>query len=236
MANASCASRVKSNDAARFLREGAHQAAFLVGVFEDRRRTCGQSPGRGPCACRYAPSAEGTAHWSMLSMPPATITSTEPAASMSCANIAARMPEPHILVDGGTCRCSMATRRRARPDAPAPGRGRRAARNPSPLRRSASGFKPARCTAASIAIEPNCGAVRRCEIALKCRHRRAGHTYDHDRIRLCLAHCLSHSCLSCWMTPSTMAGTSPGWAASTAAASLSAWYAPPADTAAMQRL
>ena len=34
----------------------------------------------------------------MLSMPPATITSTEPASSMSCANIAARMPEPHILL------------------------------------------------------------------------------------------------------------------------------------------
>ena len=33
----------------------------------------------------------------MLSMPPATITSCVPASSMSCANIAAFMPEPHIL-------------------------------------------------------------------------------------------------------------------------------------------
>ena len=34
----------------------------------------------------------------MLSMPPATITSTEPAARASCAMIAACMPEPHILL------------------------------------------------------------------------------------------------------------------------------------------
>ena len=33
----------------------------------------------------------------MLSMPPATSTSCVPATSMSCANMAARMPEPHIL-------------------------------------------------------------------------------------------------------------------------------------------
>ena len=33
----------------------------------------------------------------MLSMPPATSTSWLPAFSMSCANIAARMPEPHIF-------------------------------------------------------------------------------------------------------------------------------------------
>src|SRR6476661_7759228 len=33
----------------------------------------------------------------MLSMPPATITSWLPASSMSCANMAAFMPEPHIL-------------------------------------------------------------------------------------------------------------------------------------------
>src|SRR3954470_20358576 len=33
----------------------------------------------------------------MLSMPPAIITSWLPASSMSCANIAAFMPEPHIL-------------------------------------------------------------------------------------------------------------------------------------------
>ena len=34
----------------------------------------------------------------MLSMPPATTTSALPAASMSCANIMARMPLPHILL------------------------------------------------------------------------------------------------------------------------------------------
>jgi hypothetical protein len=33
----------------------------------------------------------------MLSMPPATMTSWLPASSMSCANMAAFMPEPHIL-------------------------------------------------------------------------------------------------------------------------------------------
>ena len=33
----------------------------------------------------------------MLSMPPATITSALPATSMSCPNIIARMPLPHIL-------------------------------------------------------------------------------------------------------------------------------------------
>ena len=35
----------------------------------------------------------------MLSMPPATSTSCVPATSMSCANMAARMPEPHILLN-----------------------------------------------------------------------------------------------------------------------------------------
>src|SRR6516165_592445 len=34
----------------------------------------------------------------MLSMPPAAITSNEPPASMSCANMIACMPEPHILL------------------------------------------------------------------------------------------------------------------------------------------
>ena len=34
----------------------------------------------------------------MLSMPPATTTCALPASSMSCANMAARMPEPHILL------------------------------------------------------------------------------------------------------------------------------------------
>src|SRR5574340_114982 len=34
----------------------------------------------------------------MLSMPPASITLADPAASMSCANIIARIPEPHILL------------------------------------------------------------------------------------------------------------------------------------------
>src|SRR5574337_663591 len=34
----------------------------------------------------------------MLSIPPASITLAEPATSMSLANIAARIPEPHILL------------------------------------------------------------------------------------------------------------------------------------------
>jgi len=53
-----------------------------------------------PWPMRMPPRALGSRYGAfvMLSMPPATITSTEPAASMSCANIAARMPEPHILL------------------------------------------------------------------------------------------------------------------------------------------
>ena len=49
---------------------------------------------------RMPPRAFGSRYGAfvMLSMPPATITSAEPASSMSCANIAARMPEPHILL------------------------------------------------------------------------------------------------------------------------------------------
>ena len=34
----------------------------------------------------------------MLSMPPATITSADPATSASCAKIAASIPDPHILL------------------------------------------------------------------------------------------------------------------------------------------
>src|SRR5258706_5439908 len=94
----------------------------------------------------------------MLSMPPATITSTEPAASMSCANIAARMPEPHILL---TVVLPVAS------DRPAPSAAWRAGAWPwpagstQPITTSSicSGFSPACSTAAWIATEPSCGAV-----------------------------------------------------------------------------
>ena len=45
-------------------------------------------------AARLGQQIGGVGH---ASMPPATSTSWVPATSMSCANMAARMPEPHIL-------------------------------------------------------------------------------------------------------------------------------------------
>ncbi|AHK64643.1 hypothetical protein BBX_3560 [Burkholderia pseudomallei MSHR520] len=94
----------------------------------------------------------------MLSMPPATITSTEPATSMSCANIAARMPEPHILLivvqptDSGSFAPSAACRAGA---CPCP------AGSTQPITASSicSGCRPARSSAAAIAAAPSCGAA-----------------------------------------------------------------------------
>src|SRR5438445_2595651 len=92
-------------------------------------------------------------------MPPATITSLTPAASMSCANIAAFMPEPHILltvvqpVESGSPAPSAACRAGA---CPWP------AGSTQPMITSwiCSGLTPARSTAARIAAAPSCGAEK----------------------------------------------------------------------------
>ncbi len=94
----------------------------------------------------------------MLSMPPATITSWLPARSMSCANMAAFMPEPHILdsvtapADSGRPPLSAAWRAGAWPW-PAI---RQLPNSTSP---TVSGAMPARATAARMAAPPrSCAA------------------------------------------------------------------------------
>jgi hypothetical protein len=87
----------------------------------------------------------------MLSMPPATITLALPAASMSCANIIARMPEPHIFdsvtapTDCGNPAASVAWRAGAWPW-PA------IRQQPISTSSIASPATPARSTAALIAV------------------------------------------------------------------------------------
>src|SRR6185436_657823 len=95
----------------------------------------------------------------MDSMPPATTTSTVPAASESCANIAAFMPEPHILF---TVVQPVAS------ESPAPSAAWRAGAWPwpagstQPMRTSctSSGFSLARSTAARMAAAPSSGAAK----------------------------------------------------------------------------
>ena len=88
------------------------------------------------------------------SIPPATITSCEPATSMSCARIAASIAEPHILftvVQGTDCgrpAFSAACRAGACP-CPA------GSTQPMITWSTASGFRPARSTAARIATAPS---------------------------------------------------------------------------------
>ncbi len=95
----------------------------------------------------------------MLSMPPATITLAEPAASMSCANIIARMPEPHILlivtapVESGRPALRIAWRAGAWPW-PA------IRQLPNSTSSTASPGTPARSTAALIATAPSSQACR----------------------------------------------------------------------------
>src|SRR5580765_2192295 len=92
-------------------------------------------------------------------MPPATMTSLTPAASMSCANIAAFIPEPHILL---TVVAPVESGR------PPPRAAWRAGACPWPAGRTqpmitsctCSGLTPARSTAARIAAAPSCGAEK----------------------------------------------------------------------------
>src|SRR3989344_7475995 len=95
----------------------------------------------------------------MLSMPPAITTSTLPASSESWASIVASMPEPHIL---------LRVVQRVALSSPAPSAAWRAGAWPRPAgstqpnstSSTASLAMPARSTAARIAAEPSCGAVR----------------------------------------------------------------------------
>ena len=95
----------------------------------------------------------------MLSMPPATSTSWLPATSMSCANIAARMPEPHIL-DSVTAPALLGS--------PPLKAACRAGAWPWPAIRqlpnstsvTSSGLMPARSTAALMATPPRSCAAR----------------------------------------------------------------------------
>src|SRR5215831_4112591 len=92
-------------------------------------------------------------------MPPATMTWLMPAASMSCANIAAFMPEPHILltvvapVASGKPPPMLAWRAGAWPW-PA------GSTQPITTSCTCSGLMPARSTAARIAAAPSCGAEK----------------------------------------------------------------------------
>ena len=90
----------------------------------------------------------------MLSMPPATTTSAEPAASMSCAMIAACMPEPHILL---TVVASTRFGRPAFSAACRAGAWPRPAGSTQPIRicSTASAATPARSTAAFTAAAPS---------------------------------------------------------------------------------
>src|SRR5450830_392404 len=95
----------------------------------------------------------------MLSMPPAITTSTLPASNESWASIVASMPEPHIL---------LRVVQRVALSSPAPRAAWRAGAWPRPAGNTqpnstsstASLAIPARSTAARIAAEPSCGAVR----------------------------------------------------------------------------
>ena len=94
----------------------------------------------------------------MLSMPPATTTSAEPARRRSCATIAAFMPEPHILLTVVAPAAS---------GSPAPIAACRAGAWPWPagktqpimISSTLSAAIPARSTAAAIARAPSAGAV-----------------------------------------------------------------------------
>src|SRR5262245_41258617 len=95
----------------------------------------------------------------MDSMPPATTTSVEPAVSKSCANIAAFIPEPHIL---------LTVVQPAASGSPAPSEAWRAGAWPWPAGSTqpmitsctSSGFTLARSTAARIAAAPSSGAAK----------------------------------------------------------------------------
>ncbi len=108
----------------------------------------------------------------MLSMPPATTISAEPATMRSCANIAAFIADPHILLTvvqpaaSGTPALSEACRAGAWP-CPA---GRTL---PMITSCTSSGATPERSIAALIATAPRSLAASDGEIALKTAHRRS---------------------------------------------------------------
>src|SRR5579864_2106266 len=92
-------------------------------------------------------------------MPPAIMTSFVPAASRSCANMAAFIPEPHIL---------FTVVQPTEIGSPAPSAAWRAGACPCPAGSTqpmmtsctCSGLTPARSTAARIAAAPSCGAEK----------------------------------------------------------------------------
>jgi hypothetical protein len=135
----------------------AHRLAALVGVFQavhrhvvEELRAPYLTPLRANIRCGALV---------MLSMPPATITLALPAASMSCANIMARMPLPHILVSvtapvlSGRPARRMAWRAGAWPW-PA------IRQLPNSTSSTASPGTPARATAAWMATAPSSQAAR----------------------------------------------------------------------------
>ena len=142
-----------------------------------------------PWPMRMPPRAFGSRYGAlvMLSMPPATITSAEPARSMSCANIAARMPEPHILltvVQPVRQRQPRAERGLARRRLALAGR---AARSRTDFL-DGSGQMPARSTRRRNGDSAEFGRRHRREVALESGHRRARRRYDDHRITICLTH------------------------------------------------
>src|SRR5436309_1172516 len=114
-----------------------------------------------PCPMRRPARAFGRRYGALVidSMPPATITSALPVARMSCASIAAFMPEPHILL---TVVQPVAS------GSPAPSAAWRAGACPwpagstQPMRTSctSSGRSFARSTAARMAAAPSSGAAK----------------------------------------------------------------------------
>ena len=117
----------------------------------------------------------------MLSMPPATITSAEPAASMSCAKIAACMPEPQTLL---TVTASAELGRPAPIAAWRAGAWPRPADSTLPMNTlsTCSPVMPARSTAALTAVAPSSVARDARQRALEAAHRRAGVGEDDDRV------------------------------------------------------
>ncbi|CFP69921.1 Uncharacterised protein [Bordetella pertussis] len=113
-----------------------------------------------PSPSRYPWRALGIRCGALLidSMPPASTTSADPARNMSCASMAAFMPEPHILLRVVACTSV---------GSPAPSTAWRAGACPSPANRqhpisascAASGCRPACRTAAASAWAPSCGAL-----------------------------------------------------------------------------
>src|SRR5205823_3406496 len=114
-----------------------------------------------PCPMRRPARAFGRRYGALVidSMPPATITSALPVARMSCASIAAFMPEPHILL---TVVQPVAS------GSPAPSAAWRAGACPwpagstQPINTSwtSSGRSFARSTAARMAAAPSSGAAK----------------------------------------------------------------------------